>query len=179
MKKQQSVININVALVVFALCGPQSAQAGEPGEQRTANNATQRGRAPQPEAAGKAESPDFAIINTPGEHTLFADQRGSVIAHVYEAPPCLLYKVSFRDEKGVLTKGPWPLGPLRKGDAWFMYAKAPELWVFDGENAVQLVQLMSVEDSRGLSTKTAKEFPEIMNAAPKPFLDRLPAELKK
>ena len=60
-----------------------------------------------------------------------------------------------------------------------MYGKAPDLWVFDGEDTVQLIQLMSVEGSRGFSTKTAKEFPEIMNAATKPFLDRLPAELKK
>jgi hypothetical protein len=177
MKKQR--IGMTVALVVFALCNPQSVQAGEHGEQRIANNAAQSGRAQQPEADGKAKSPDVAIINTPGEHTLFGDQRGSVIVHVYEAPPCLLYKVSMRDEKGVLAKGPWPLGPTRKVDGWFMYGKAPDLWVFDGEDTVQLIQLMNVEGSRGFSTKTAKEFPEIMNAAPKPFLDRLPTELKK
>lgn len=177
MKKPR--IGITVALVGFALSNPQSVQARERDEQRIANNAAQSGRAQQPEADGKAKSADVAIINTPGEHTVFGDERGSVIVHVYEAPPCLLYKVSLRVEKGVLTKGPWPLGPTQKVDGWFMYGKAPDVWVFDGEDTVQLIQLMSVEGSRGLSTKTAKEFPEIMNAAPKPFLDRLPAELKK
>lgn len=58
-------------------------------------------------------------------------------------------------------------------------ARASNLWDYDGQATVRLVQLMSVEDSGGLSDKTAQEFPAILRAAPKPFVDRLPAELRK
>ena len=58
-------------------------------------------------------------------------------------------------------------------------ARASKLWGYDGQSTVRLIQLMNVEGSRGLSDKSAQEFPAIMRAAPKPFVDRLPADFRK
>ena len=159
------------AIMVAAWTAPRFATPAERDGTRLAPNVR-----PSPaKAAAEAEPPEANIITTLGEHELFADDRGVVSVRVYEAPAGLLYTVSFRDEQGVLTKGPWP---LQKPDGWSMVARAPELWAFDG-HAVRLVQLMSVGASRGLSDKAAQEFPAILRAAPKPFVDRLPAEFRK
>lgn len=76
------------------------------------------------------EEPLTPVRGTPttlGEHELFADDRGAVFARVYETPAGLLYTVSYRDEQGVLTKGPWP---LRKADGWIMHARALQRSIF-------------------------------------------------
>ena len=159
------------AIMVAAWSAPRFATAADRDGTRLAPNVR-----PSPaKAAAEAEPPDATIVTTLGEHELFADDRGTVFARVYETPAGLLYTVSYRDEQGVLTKGPWP---LRKADGWSMVARARELWGYHG-HAVRLVQLMNVEDSRGLSDKTAQDFPAILRAAPKPFVDRLPAEFRK
>lgn len=160
------------AIMVAAWTAPRFATPAERDGTRLAPNVR-----PSPaKAAEDAEQPDATIITTLGEHELFADDRGAVFARVYETPAGLLYTVSYRDEQGVLTKGPWP---LPKADGWTMVARAPELWVHDGHTTVRLIQLMNVEGSRGLSDKTAQEFPAILRAAPKPFVDRLPADFRK
>lgn len=160
------------AIMVAAWNVPRSATPAQPEGTRLAPNVR-----PSPaKAAEDAEQPDATIITTLGEHELFADDRGVVSVRVYEAPAGLLYTVSYRDEQGVLTKGPWP---LPKADGWTMVVRAPELWVYDGQATVRLIQLMNVEGSRGLSDKSAQEFPAIMRAAPKPFVDRLPADFRK
>lgn len=169
--KTQSIL-AGVAIMMTAWNGAQFAALAEGEGTRLAPNIR-----PSPaRAAAAAESPDATTITALGEHELFADDRGAVVVRVDETPAGLVYTVSLRDEQGVLTKGPWP---LRKADGWMMVARASELWVFDGHDTVRLVQLISVEDSRGLSDKTAQEFPAIMAAAPKPFVDRLPAEFRK
>jgi beta-lactamase regulating signal transducer with metallopeptidase domain len=111
------------------------------------------------------------VIDTQGRHTLFSDQRVTVIGDVHERGSNLVYTMSIQDAKGSLTKGPWPLQP---GTKWFMYVETPNVWVFDGDDTVRLVHLDSSGQDRGLSDRTVKEFPEIMKTAPKPFLDRLP-----
>jgi len=121
----------------------------------------------------KGVASPFAI-NTTGKHSLFSDERCTVIADVHEGVSNLLYTVSIEDPKGTLTTGPWP---LRHG--WFMVGEGPSLWVFDGDKAVRLVKLTYVDQTPGLDERTAKEFPEIMKNAPKTFLDRLPPTVPK
>jgi hypothetical protein len=128
----------------------------------------------QPVGSGvKGVASPFAI-NTTGKHSLFSDERCTVITDVHEGVSNLLYTVSIEDPKGSLTKGPWPLR-----DGWFMVDEGPSLWVFDGDETVRVVKLASVDQMRGLDERTAKEFPEIMKNAPKLFLDRLPPTVQR
>lgn len=161
------------AIMVAAWNVPRFATPAQPEGTRLAPNVR-----PSPaKAAEDAEQPDATIITTLGEHEWFADDRGVVSVRVYETPAgLLLYTVSDRAGQGELTKGPWP---LPKADGWTMVVRGPELWVYDGHTTVRLIQLENVEDSRGFSVKSAQEFPAILRAAPKPFVDRLPAEFRK
>jgi hypothetical protein len=165
---------IGAALVIGVLSTSVFAQPSERDEQRVASEATRNAKSQQPKSSEKSGPPNDAIIDTLGEHKVFADQRGTLIVNVFDAPPCLLYTVAYHDKKGGIKN----LKQAMKGDGWFVLVNASDMWVFDGSTA-KLIQLTSDEESDELKAKTVAQFPAILSKAPKQFVDRLPAELRK
>jgi hypothetical protein len=116
------------------------------------------------------------VIEEEGDHTLFEDDHTALVAAVHAESGDLQYTVAVRNKKvrAALTEAP---KKLHKG--WFMVAEGPSVWVFDGDQTVKLFKRTIVDDTPGIDDKTAKEFPEILKAAPKLFVDRLPPAMRK
>jgi hypothetical protein len=117
------------------------------------------------------------VIEEEGDHTLFEDDHTALVAAVHAESGDLQYTVAVRNK----TKGRATLtvAPKKTRKGWFMVAEGPSVWVFDGDQTVTLFKRTIVDDTPGIDSKTAKEFPEIMKSAPKLFVDRLPPAMRK
>ncbi|GDX11762.1 hypothetical protein LBMAG57_35340 [Verrucomicrobiota bacterium] len=133
------------------------------------------------EAAGGPNANDAVakpfVIEKEGDHQISADDRTALIAAVHAEDGGLRYAVSVQRKdksRAALTQAP---KKLCKG--WFMVADGPSVWVFDGDQAIELFNREYVDDTPGIESRTAKEFPDIMKRAPKLFVDRLPPAMRK
>jgi len=114
---------------------------------------------------------DYAgqIIDTKGTYPCF---HGDLTVEIWNTSPTELnYTVADKHAKAGPSKPafkegqPWMICPERVGF----------VWIYDGANDVSTVELDGKGGSKFVSSQVV---PELIRAAPKDFLDRLPAKLK-
>jgi hypothetical protein len=113
------------------------------------------------------------IITSTGEFPLF---NGLVTVKIFQTSGGgIRYTVAHRNANGTETMGPQAKA-IRKGPPWCIFVEdANNLWVFDGERDVMLVEYSGIHTTvSGLAS-----VPDLLRRAPRQFLDRLPAELRR
>ncbi|CAN5296602.1 hypothetical protein BH23VER1_BH23VER1_21060 [soil metagenome] len=84
--------------------------------------------------------------------------------------------INYTVTRGMRTVGP-SNPPIRKGSGWFLHAASPdEVWMYDGESNVQVIEFLSDKESKSSDIKVV---PDLLQRAPAAFVERLPAHLTK
>jgi hypothetical protein len=113
------------------------------------------------------------VITSTGEFSLF---HGVVTLKVFETSTGdINYTVTHREPNGIGTMGP-QVKAIRKSAPWSIYARnANEVWIFDGEKDVILVQFSDIHTT----ISDLVSVPDLLGRAPRQFLDLLPEDVKK